>query len=220
MLRKKIVVGPFQCNCHILACPVSGEALVIDPGDELEKILQEISVLKTASGEDIKVKALLHTHAHLDHIGGTRRIKEILKVPQIFLHQQDHDLYQNLRMQGQFFGFDFEDPCAVDRFFQDEEIFQFGNLKIKALHTPGHSPGSVSFCLKEDSQFQIPETVFSGDTLFERSIGRTDLWGGDQELLLKSIRQRLFTLDDDIPVCPGHGPDTQIGLEKRENPFF
>jgi glyoxylase-like metal-dependent hydrolase (beta-lactamase superfamily II) len=222
MLEKKIVVGPFQCNCRVLVCPRTGEAALVDPGDEAQKILTGLQGMKLPSGAAIQVKYLLHTHAHLDHIGATRSIKESLveTSPQIALHREDEPLYKNLKLQGSMFGFQYEDPLAVDHYLQDGEILKVGDLKFSVIHTPGHSPGSVCIQLHGDSSHGIEEKIFSGDTLFQGSVGRTDLWGADQDQMFRSIRRRLLTLDDDIRVCPGHGPDTSIGLEKRNNPFL
>lgn len=220
------VVGSFQCNCRLLVCPHTGEAVLVDPGDEAEKILGLLSRVEKETGQTLKVKYLLHTHAHLDHVGATRKVKESLKEsgkgepPSILLHRRDHELYQNLVQQGQLFGIQYEAPLPVDQFLEDEENLRVGDLNFSVIHTPGHSPGSVCFRLHEDSGLGTRETLFSGDTLFRGSVGRTDLWGGNGDQLFKNIRQRIFTLDDDTTVCPGHGPDTQVGIEKRSNPFF
>ena len=222
MLEKNFVVGPFQCNCRLLACPRTGEAALIDAGDEAQVILDGLKGLTTPTGAPLKVKYLLHTHGHLDHIGATRAVYEALSDthPKIALHKGDQPLYANLKMQGQLFGFTYDDPLPVQHYLEDEELINIGDLKFSVLHTPGHSPGSVCFRLHSDSQTQIPEIVYSGDTLFQGSVGRTDLWGGDQDLMFKSIRQRLLTLDGDTRVCPGHGADSTIKEEKMENPFL
>jgi glyoxylase-like metal-dependent hydrolase (beta-lactamase superfamily II) len=220
MLEKTIVVGPFQCNCRLLACPRTGHAVLVDPGDEPQKILKEIQSLKTPGGVPLQVKYLLHTHGHLDHIGGTRFVRESLSTGVIAIHREDEPLYQNLIMQGQLFGIQYQPPLPIEHFLEDGEELQVGDLRFSVIHTPGHSPGSVSLRLHEDSTSRSKETVFTGDTLFQGSVGRTDLWGADQEQMFKSIRQRLLTLDDDTHVCPGHGPDTSIGIEKRKNPFL
>lgn len=188
---------------------------MIDPGDDPKKIIAELEKAK------IQVKFLFHTHGHLDHIGATRVVKNSLSAdPKIALHVEDEPLYMNLKMQGRLFGIEYEDPLKVDHYLQDEEELRVGELRFSVLHTPGHSPGSVSIRLHEDSALKIPEKLFTGDTLFKGSVGRTDLWGGDQELMFKSIHNRILRLDDDIPICPGHGPDSRIGIEKRENPFL
>jgi glyoxylase-like metal-dependent hydrolase (beta-lactamase superfamily II) len=171
------------------------------------------------------VKALFHTHAHFDHIGGTRAIKEALKDPGIegpgiFLHRADEFMYSMLPKQAERFGFRMEEPLPVDRYLEDEERLRVGTLRFTILHTPGHSPGGVCFRLHSDTAARIPETVFTGDTLFRESVGRSDLWGGDEDQLFKSIRNRLLTLDDDTCAWPGHGPSSTIGHEKRKNPYL
>ncbi len=222
MLAKKIVVGTFQCNCRILVCPVTGEALIVDPGDEPLQILKALEGIKTSAGLSVRVKYLFHTHGHLDHIGGTRTVRESLSEarPQIVLHRSDEPLYSSLKMQGQLFGKQYEEPLSVDHYIQDEEEMQVGQLKLSVLHTPGHSPGSVCLRLHQDTALGVPEVLFTGDTLFQGSVGRTDLWGGDQDQMFQSIHQRLLVLDGDTQVCPGHGADTQMGIEKLQNPFL
>jgi glyoxylase-like metal-dependent hydrolase (beta-lactamase superfamily II) len=230
MIEKTVVVGPFQCNCRILACPETGHAAIVDPGDEPARILRALVEAQTAFGRPFHVKYLLHTHAHLDHIGGTRALKEALvkagavedprAVASIALHRADEDLYRNLKMQGSLFGLEYEEPLPIEHFLEDEEELRLGMLRLSVIHTPGHSPGGVCFRLREDSALGASESVYSGDTLFQGSIGRTDLWGGDTDQLLSSIRRRLLTLDEDTRVCPGHGPESLIGVEKRENPFL
>jgi hydroxyacylglutathione hydrolase len=224
-LEKNVVVGPFQCNCRILVCPKTGEAALIDPGDEAAKIMSALGKLemKDASGGVIqpRLKYLLHTHAHLDHIGGTRGVFEASgSSPAIALHKDDHPIYEKLKEQGRMFGMTYEDPLPVTKFFEHGETLEVGSLKLEVIHTPGHSPGSVGLRLHEDSGMAVPETVFSGDTLFKGSVGRTDLWGADGDQMFKSIRSRLLTLDDETRVCPGHGPNSRIGIEKRANPFL
>ncbi len=222
-IHEKAVVGPFQCNCHLLVCPTTGDAAVVDPGDDSRQILQMISKAESQLGKPIQIKALLHTHAHLDHIGATRGVVEgRTEKPKILLHQGDGEIYRNLRMQAGLFGMEahYGEPLPVDQYIEDGEVLRFGSLNLEVVHTPGHSPGGVCYRLKEDSQVGVQEQVFSGDTLFQSSIGRTDLWGGDVDTLLGSIRRRLFTMDDEIEVHPGHGDSTSIGRERRENPFL
>jgi glyoxylase-like metal-dependent hydrolase (beta-lactamase superfamily II) len=222
MIEKTMVVGPFQCNCRLLACPNTGEAILVDPGDEPGKIMSELKGVTTAAGLPIQVKYLLHTHGHLDHIGATRGVRESLsrEQPKIAIHRGDELLYQSLKMQGDLFGFKYDQPLPIDHYLEDEEILRVGELKFSILHTPGHSPGSVCIRLHSDSGLKAPEMVLSGDTLFQGSVGRTDLWGADQDVMFKSIRQRLLTLDGDTRVCPGHGDDTSIGVERLSNPFL
>lgn len=221
-----MVVGPFQCNCRLLVCPRTGEAVLVDPGDEASRIIQEVKGFSTPQGSPISIKYLLHTHGHLDHIGATRDVRESLvsknseKKPLISLHRGDEELYRNLKMQGGLFGIRYEDPLAIDHYLEDGENLKIGDLKLSIIHTPGHSPGSVCIRLHEDSSTATSETLYSGDTLFQGSVGRTDLWGANQDQMFKSIRQRIMTLDRDTRVCPGHGPDTSIGVEKLKNPFL
>jgi len=225
MVEKNLVVGPFQCNCRLIVCPKTGEGALIDPGDEAERILALIADVEQSTKSPLKIKYLLHTHAHLDHIGATRGVRMALEqrygqgVSHIYLHKDDEELYRGLRMQGQLFGMNYDDPLPVDRFLEDEQELKIGTLKMSVIHTPGHSPGGVCLRLHEDAVHGARESLYSGDTLFAMSIGRTDLWGGDFDTLSRSIKKRLYTLDDDTRVCPGHGPETRIGVEKRENPF-
>jgi glyoxylase-like metal-dependent hydrolase (beta-lactamase superfamily II) len=208
MIQKTFTVGPLQCNCTILACEKTLEAVVIDPGDEPQKILQNLSQM------GVTVKYLLHTHAHFDHIGGTKGVKAKTSAT-VCLHSGDQSIYEMLPVQGKMFGMEFEPAPPIEKFLQDEERLRFGEHEIQVIHTPGHSPGGVCFKLTGGE-----ETLFSGDSLFQGSIGRTDLWGGDYDQLIKSIKQRLLVLNDDIGVFPGHGPATLIGKEKRTNPFL
>lgn len=207
VLIETFPVGPLQCNCSIVVDESTREAVVIDPGDEPERILKALAAAK------VKPVALLHTHAHLDHITGTREVAEVSRAP-ILLHPDDLPLYERLPEQAAFFGLRAGVPRPLDRPLADAEIIRFGQSALTVIHTPGHTPGSVCFALPGD----MP-VLFSGDTLFRRSIGRTDLWGGDTELILASIRERLFTLPGDTRVICGHGEDTAIEQERRLNPF-
>ena len=244
MIQKTMVVGPFQCNCRLFVCPSSGEALLVDPGDEAEKILSQIQKVALPGGKKVSVKYLLHTHGHLDHIGATGEVKKTLLknqshplsstsagasaslaapvslIPQIALHRGDEMLYQSLKMQGGLFGLQYDEPLPIDHYLEDGEMLHVGSLKFSILHTPGHSPGSVCIRLHEDQALGAQELLLSGDTLFQGSVGRTDLWGANQEQMFQSIHRRILTLDEDTRVCPGHGLDTFIGIEKRENPFL
>lgn len=208
LIFERIVVGPFQCNCVILGCAKTKEAVVIDPGDEGERIAEKIRQ------RGLTPKWYLHTHAHLDHIGGTKHLCTQWDCPPT-LHKADQFIYDQLPMQGKMFGLELESAPPVRKFVEDGEKISFGGFSLEVIHTPGHSPGGVCYRLLGSH-----DQVFSGDTLFQGSIGRTDLWGGDTELLLRSIRERLFTLEDELPVHPGHGPSSKIGIEKRTNPFF
>ncbi len=208
MIHKTLVVGPLQCNCILLGCEKTKEAVLIDPGDEPDRIQAWVEEA------GLKVKYLLHTHAHFDHIGATSGLYSQWRVPPC-LHAADEAIYNQLPMQGKMFGMEFAPAPAVEKRLSDEEILTFGDYKLQVLHTPGHSPGSICF-----KSLQGKEDVFSGDTLFHESVGRSDLWGGDQRTLIKSIKDRLFVLEDELEVHPGHGPSTRIGHEKRHNPFL
>lgn len=209
MLYRRLVVGPLQCNCTILACEKTREAVVIDPGDESEKIL------KALDEDGLRVKYLLHTHAHFDHIAATGGVRAKTAAP-VCLHKDDASLYENLPMQGKLFGMHFEKAPPIEKWIEDEERIAFGECSLTVAHTPGHSPGGVCFIGESGAE----QWCFSGDTLFQQSIGRTDLWGGDADQLVSSIQSRLLSLDDDTKVFPGHGPDTTIGRERRTNPFL
>lgn len=208
MIHKTFVVGPLQCNCSLLACEKTKEAVLIDPGDEASKIIEGLDQL------GVKVKYLLHTHAHFDHIGATGGLKKHTQAP-ICLHSGDQSIYQMLPVQGKMFGMEFPEAPPVDHLLVDDEILSFGEHKIQVIHTPGHSPGGVCFKVLDGD-----EPLFTGDSLFNGSIGRTDLWGGNFDTLIHSIKSRLLTLKDDTGVFPGHGPSSLIGKEKRNNPFL
>jgi len=209
MIHQTIVVGPLECNCALLACEKTKEAIIIDPGEQADKI---IAAVEKAG---LSVKYLVHTHAHFDHIGGTKGVREVLPAA-ICLHRADEQIYQNLPLQGKMFGFAFDAAPPVEKWIEDEETLLFGECRATVIHTPGHSPGSICLRVRDEKE----EKLFSGDTLFQMSIGRSDLWGGDQSQLLKSVRERIFTLDGEMPVYPGHGASTRIGDEKLHNPFF
>lgn len=209
VIHEIVAVGPLQCNCHILGDEATREAVIIDPGGEPEKILRRV--------KDLKVKVLLHTHCHLDHITGTRRMKEETGA-KILIHQADRRLYEHLAEQYaktlRLFGLNLgpgHDPLPADEFLKDGQTVKFGRHELRVLHTPGHTPGSC--CFHGEGK------LFSGDTLFRRSVGRTDLEGGDPDREAESIRTRLYTLAPETVVYPGHGPLTHIEEEKEENPF-
>ncbi len=209
MKHEIIVVGQLQCNCSVLSCEKTNEAIIIDPGDEAAKIV------KYVQSQNLKVKYVVHTHAHFDHFVGTAGVKTATNAT-LCLHKDDQMLYQNLPMQGRMFGMHFDPAPPIEKFIENEEVLSFGECKIEVLHTPGHSPGSI--CLK--CKFDGGEKLFSGDTLFRESVGRSDLWGGDHEQLISSIKKRILTLEEELPVYPGHGPKTSILHEKKNNPFF
>jgi glyoxylase-like metal-dependent hydrolase (beta-lactamase superfamily II) len=202
-------VGPLQCNCTILGDPETGEAIVIDPGDEPGK------VLKRLAAHGLKPKAILITHTHLDHVGGNHEVREQTGA-KVMLHEKDLPLYDNLGMQAQMIGLAPPVRGAVDEHIHQGDVIAFGGKgdSIEVLHTPGHTPGSCSFFLASRN------LLLSGDTLFSGSIGRTDLWGGDFDTEIRSIKQRLLPLPDRTRVITGHGPDTTILEERDSNPFL
>jgi len=209
-------VGTLQCNCTIIYDKKSKEAIIIDPGDEYEKIIKFIM------DNNLKLKLLLHTHAHFDHILGTHDIfnndeKNKFSDVLVALHKEDILLWENIDKQGQMFGINIStEKVKVSHWLSDEEEFYLGETSIKVYFTPGHTPGSCSFYMETSDE----PVLFSGDTLFQGSIGRTDLWGGDSTQIIKSIKTRLFTLKDETKVIPGHGTFTNIYNEKKTNPFF
>lgn len=202
---------PFMKNGFVVSCKETREAVLIDPGDEVEELLGQIQ----ASGVD--VQAILLTHAHLDHITGVGRAKAALDVP-IWLHRDDLFLYDTVVEQGLMFGFRLERQPPVDEFFTVGQPFTFGRLVVDIFHTPGHCPGGVCLAIGRDDE--VKRDLFVGDTLFAGSIGRTDLPGGNHDTLLRSIREVLLAFPDESVVHPGHGPDTTIGQERRTNPFL
>ncbi len=197
--------GPFAENCYIVADRSSGDAVIVDPGEEAGLFLRRLET------ENWTLRAVWLTHAHLDHITGVEAVVGATGV-EVYLHPADRPLYDNVAEQGRWLGLRSEQPRAVDRDLEDHETLSVGGCSFEVVHVPGHSPGSVAL---------IGHGVaIVGDALFAGSIGRTDLPGGDTETLLTSIRERLLTLPDATVVHPGHGPATTIGEERRNNPFL
>ena len=202
---------PFMKNGYVVSCEDTREAVIIDPGDEVTALLDHVR------REGLDVKAVLLTHAHLDHVTGVRAAKDTLNVP-VWLHRDDQFLYDGAVEQGRMFGLRVDPPPPVDRYYDPGTPFTFGRYVVDISHTPGHCPGGV--CLAMGRAGQPDRELFVGDTLFAGSIGRTDLPGGDHATLIRSIREVLFTFPDDAVVHSGHGPDTTIGEERRTNPFL
>lgn len=205
MIVESRAVGPFFKNGFLVGCDRTKEAVLIDPGDEVDELLSLIE------RRQLSVRHILLTHAHVDHVTGVPAARRALGVP-VHLHRDDLFLYERAADQGAMFGLHVDPLPPVDEFYAPGEIIHFGDHEVRPWHTPGHCPGGV--CL------QIGSHLFVGDTLFAGSIGRTDLPGGDLEALLTSIRRVLFAFGDDAPVYPGHGPATTIGHERRTNPFL
>ena len=219
MIHEILPVGWLQCNCSIVADEKSKDAAVIDPGDEVEKILAIIRRY------DLKVRYLINTHAHIDHVGGLLEMRKVTGAP-VLMHAEDLELYRRLEMQALMIGVPAPPRTEVDGFLEEGERLEWGNLEAQILHTPGHTRGSISLFMpgKRDAG-EAPtadsrDKLFAGDTLFQGSIGRTDLWGGSFEAIMRSIREKLLVLSDDTIVFPGHGPATTIGQERESNPFL
>jgi hydroxyacylglutathione hydrolase len=205
-------VGPFFKNGFVVACPRTREAVLIDPGDEVE------GLLAFAAREGIVIGHILLTHAHIDHITGVGVAKEKLNAP-VYLHHDDLFLYDRAVQQAEMFGLQVNAaPPPVDVFYAPGQVIRFGDLEARPHHTPGHCPGGV--CLQIGRSGEPGKDLFVGDTLFAGSIGRTDLPGGDHATLIAAIRNVLFGFGDDARVYPGHGQPTTIGQERRTNPFL
>ena len=207
LIRKTFSVPPLGCNCSIIGDPVTKRAIVVDPGGDSARILHEVQKL------GLTVSHILHTHAHFDHFLASGAMKQATGAA-LCLHQDDLDLWKNLEVQCRMFGVPFVSVPMPDYWLKDEEQVLLGEHALIALHTPGHTPGSMSFHAPNE------QLVLAGDTLFRGSIGRTDLWGGNFDAIEQSIRERLYTLDDENIVVTGHGPETEIGREKKSNQFF
>jgi hydroxyacylglutathione hydrolase len=206
MLFEVRAAPPFMKNGFVLADEETREGVIIDPGDEVDELLEVVRDRRLA------IQYILLTHAHLDHVTGVDAAKAATGAP-VGLHPDDRELYDLVVQQGLMFGFHVEQPGPVDFFYSGNREYRFGAHEIHVHHTPGHSPGGV--CLQVDENLLIV-----GDTLFAGSIGRTDLPGGDLDVLLQSIRTVLFAFGDEAVVWPGHGPQTRIGHERRTNPFL
>jgi glyoxylase-like metal-dependent hydrolase (beta-lactamase superfamily II) len=203
MILEVRAVPPFMKNGFIVGCERTHEAVLIDPGDEVDELLAEVHQ------RDLQVQHILLTHAHIDHVTGVAAARNALDAP-VHLHKDDLFLYERTVEQGKMFGFDVTQPPPVDHYY-DGSAIRFGDLEVSVHHTPGHCPGGV--CL------QIGSHLFVGDTLFAGSIGRTDLPGGNYDVLMRSITEVIFPLGGDAIVHPGHGPDTTVARERATNPF-
>ena len=203
-------VGPIQANCILLGDVDAGEVVVFDPGDEGDRIAERVR----ASG--LRPTMILHTHGHLDHVGGTAELAPLLggTLP-IGLHRDEIDLYRSAPIQGQMFGLEVEAPPEPTLWLEHGQKLSVGGFDLEVRHTPGHSPGGVAFVVSGADE----PLVIVGDVLFAGSIGRTDLMGGSFPVLEHSIREQLYTLSDATRVVCGHGPDTTIGRERASNPF-
>ena len=261
LIHITIPVGMLQCNCSIIGDPATREALVVDPGDEVTRILDLIGRHR------LIVKAIVSTHAHIDHVGGLSKLHQYTGAP-VLMHRDDLPLYQAMDMQAAFLGVRPPDLTDVDQLLKEGDVLRWGGFEAQVIHTPGQTPGSVSLYLPhnagkvtvtptpkkisvkdeagedvtiadlvnkiadradldgdaiaDESAIIVPPApqLFSGDTLFAGSIGRTDLWGGSMEQMMESLRDKLMHLPDETIVYPGHGPVTTIGNERHSNPFL
>jgi glyoxylase-like metal-dependent hydrolase (beta-lactamase superfamily II) len=211
MIIETAAVGPFQKNGYVVGCEKTRQAIIIDPGDEVDQLVAFIQ------RERLTPRAILLTHAHVDHVSGVGRAKRAFDIP-IYLHRDDVFLYDQAAAHGALFGLTVEQPPPVDVFYEGHQAFSFGEYAVHVHHTPGHCPGGV--CLQVGRQGTSGQDLFVGDTLFAGSIGRTDLPGGDYETLMRSITGVLYAFGDDARVYSGHGPETTIGHERRSNPFL
>lgn len=235
LIHEIIPVGMLQCNCSILGDPVTGEAIVVDPGDEIERVMEILQAHK------LKVRAIVSTHTHIDHVGGLAGLHRATGAP-VMIHEADLPMYQNLEEQARFLGTPTPESMKIKDFVKEGDALRWGDYSARVMHTPGHSPGSISLYVEKgpgsspvraDRHQHVhaatpapspgpgddPARLLAGDTLFQGSIGRTDLWGGSMKDILSSIREKLMRLPDETVVIPGHGDLTTIGEEREFNPF-
>ena len=207
MILETFPVGPLACNCTLLGDEETGEAIVIDPGDDVSRIQRRLTE------QGLELKQILVTHAHIDHIGGALQLKRLTGAP-IFLNENDVPMLSAMAMQASWIGVETPETAPPDENLNDGRLVGLEHYPAKVLHTPGHTQGSV--CL----HFVPLNLLIAGDTLFAGSIGRTDLPGGNSAQIIHSIESRLLPLPDETHVLTGHGPATTIGVERRSNPFL
>jgi len=207
MIHEVLPVGILQCNCSILGDETSREAFVIDPGDNIDQILMILAK------HGLKVKAIVVTHAHIDHIGGAQKLKAATGAP-VYLNRNDAPLNDAMDIQAGWLAIPTPPRIEIDQDLRDGDVLHMGPIELLSLHTPGHTQGSVSLWIAAENK------LLAGDTLFRDSIGRTDLPGGDGRQILGSIKEKLLALPDETIVIPGHGANTTIGRERKLNPFL
>jgi hydroxyacylglutathione hydrolase len=232
LIHAIIPVGLLQCNCSILGDPVTGDALVIDPGDEVDRILEILSRYK------LKVRAIVSTHTHIDHVGGLPALGRATGAP-VMIHEADLGLYQALDEQARMLSVPVPEMMKIRDFVKEGDTLRWGGYQAQVLHTPGHTPGSISLVIDANPTLETPRQaaparaphahaapelpvarLIAGDTLFQGSIGRTDLPGGSYPQIIASIQEKLLTLPEELVVIPGHGDLTTIGQEREFNPFL
>jgi hydroxyacylglutathione hydrolase len=227
LIHEVIPVGMLQCNCSILGDPVTREGIVVDPGDDTDRIL---AILRR---HDLKIRAIVSTHTHIDHVGGLAALHRATGAP-VLIHHDDLELYRHLDIQAQWLGMPTPAQVSIKDFVKEGDTLRWGGFVAGVLHTPGHTPGSISLVVRDGvapaegegkatgaELIAAPDTrLLSGDTLFRESVGRTDLWGGSYPQILDSIREKLMALPDEVVVYPGHGEITTIGFEREHNPFL
>jgi hydroxyacylglutathione hydrolase len=228
LIHEILPVGMLQCNCHIVGDPQTREAIVIDPGDDAARILEVIE------RHQLKVAAIVVTHTHIDHVIGLRRVRQATGAP-VYVHADDLDLYRMLDAQASWLGWKSPEKVQIDQLVREGDVIRWGPYEAQILHTPGHTPGSICLYVPSDMPVAAEDNatasgaksgergtgqLFAGDTLFAGSIGRTDLWGGSFEGIIRSLKGKLLELPDDTVVYPGHGESTTIGRERATNPFL
>ena len=201
-----IPAGPFEVNTYIVFNDETKEGFLIDPGG------QEKKIEKIIRDENIDLKFILNTHCHIDHVSMDNYFKGKYSID-IIAAKEEEQILKNLEEQAEYLGFEYTGDVVIDRYLKDGEVIELGDIKILSVFTPGHSPGSISFLVND-------KHLFSGDTLFRNTIGRTDILGGSSEQIISSIKNKLMTLKDDVKVYPGHGEPTTIGYERKFNPYL
>jgi glyoxylase-like metal-dependent hydrolase (beta-lactamase superfamily II) len=207
MIFDTVVVGPLGVNCSILGCEETGQGVVVDPGDDADRILAQVQQ------RGLSISAIINTHGHFDHVGGNRQLTQATGAP-LYIHQADAPMLERVAKTAAMYGLPGENSPQPDRLLEDGMLIEFGTHRLQVIHTPGHTQGGCCLYLEAENK------LIAGDTLFADGVGRTDLPGGSHQQLVESIKNRLFTLPDQVQVYPGHGPTTTIGHEKRHNPYL